>query len=177
VNKAKRLEAAVALCQAGGLPCNDLEADLAALSRAVVERGGPGAVAPKNWQADPTLSDDPEPPAYDQDPAGWIAWCERELDRLTGQGQQRQAGAAGDREQPSGEIIGGADAGSAPPGAAAWRKAEEARVRAAAPAPRMTPSGWPLPPVDPGTRDQGDAEQSPNRGKRLQPREPGSYGY
>jgi hypothetical protein len=166
VNEAKRLEAAVALCQAGGLPCNDLEADLAALSAAVVAKGGPGA----NWVTDPTTGDDPEPPAYDRDPAGWIAWCERELARVTGRGQQQH------QEGPGGDGF-PMDAGSAPPGAAARRKAEEARARAAAPAPRMTPSGWPLPPVDPGTRDQGDAEQSPNRGKTLQPREPGSYGY
>jgi hypothetical protein len=42
--------------------------------------------------------------------------------------------------------------------------------------PRLTPTGSPLPPVVPGTRDQGSAPRSPNRGIRT-PRPAGSAGY
>jgi hypothetical protein len=169
MNEAKRLEAAVALCQAGGLPCNDLEADLAALSRAVVERGGPGAVAPKNWQADPTLGDDSEPPAYDEDPAGWIAWCERELARVTGQGQQPQQ--VRDSEGTDGDGF-PTDAGSAPPGAAAKRKAQEARARAAAPAPRVAENGVVMPPPPPEGVKYGDRFLVPESPYKEFPRGP-----
>jgi hypothetical protein len=41
---------------------------------------------------------------------------------------------------------------------------------------RLTPSGMPLPPVPPGTRDQGSAPRSPYRGVRT-PRPAGSQGY
>jgi hypothetical protein len=41
---------------------------------------------------------------------------------------------------------------------------------------RLTPTGMPLPPVPPGTRDQGSAPRSPYRGVRP-PRPAGSQGY
>jgi hypothetical protein len=165
MDERRRREVLAELASSTGMDFGDLTGDPGspvAASAAIVQAGGPGAL-----QTPPPVDTGPAPD-YRTDPAGFVEWGFRTLAAVT-QPRQHQEGVGGDG-MPT-------DAGTAPDGTRPVYTNKKPPAPGPEPEVRMTPSGWPLPPVPPGTRDQGDAEQSPNRGKTLSPREPGSYGY